>query len=226
VLATLLSALKSKKGILGAVVLLGNAIYGLISVLGHVDVAVNYGVPVVDFLGTGPGVLLTVAAAVVLILWAISQQGETKPANAILAPESRQDDQQLATRLQASERESERLKKELEEARSSTSGDPRYPELIKELEQLRKHKGDLERLVHNREIANQFKIKETVQNCEEERDDLKGKVEQLRKENERLKAEESKNLQGQRRKRIDEWREVIRNFDFESENFGATDTYS
>ena len=85
--ARLLSALKSKKGVLGALVLLGNAIYGLISVLGHVDVAVNYGVPVVDFLGTGPGVLLTVAAAVVLILWAISQQEETTATLKTVGPE-------------------------------------------------------------------------------------------------------------------------------------------
>lgn len=68
------------------------------------------------------------------------------------------------------------LKKELEEARSSTSADPRYPNLIKELEQLREDNEGLKRNIHNSEIRNQFQITKAVRLCEDEKAALKKKV--------------------------------------------------
>ncbi len=53
---------------------MGHAIRDLFSVLGLVDLAVNYVEPMLDFLGIGPGVLLTVVAGVLLILWVVYSQ--------------------------------------------------------------------------------------------------------------------------------------------------------
>ena len=111
------------------------------------------------------------------------------------APEPRQDDEQLATKLQASEQERERLEKQLQEARSADKmGVPtieqRSPETSQEMAQLREQ---VKRLIAERDA---------------------------------LREEKRQGLQDQRRKRIEEWRSAIRNFDFETERFGATDTYS
>jgi hypothetical protein len=57
--------------------------------------------------------------------------------------------------------------------------------------------------------------------AERRREELRLEIEQLK---ERL--EQPQSLENHRRKRIEEWRSVIRNFDFKAERFGATDTYS
>lgn len=75
----LLSALQSKKGIAGAVLLLAYALYGTVQVLGNIDAAVKYAVPTLNFLGTGLGVLVIVSAGVLLILWAVYSQQEVVP---------------------------------------------------------------------------------------------------------------------------------------------------
>lgn len=78
--AKILSVLKSKKGLVGALLLLAQAVNGLLAVAGSADLVMNYVGPTLDFLATGPGVLVTVAAAVLLILWAVyTQQPEAAP---------------------------------------------------------------------------------------------------------------------------------------------------
>jgi hypothetical protein len=70
-----LSALGSKRGFVGAAILVCYGIYGLIALLGQVDTIQDNAGPVLKFLGTGPGVLLAVFVAVVLIVWATNTQG-------------------------------------------------------------------------------------------------------------------------------------------------------
>jgi hypothetical protein len=49
---------------------------------------------------------------------------------------------------------------------------------------------------------------------------------QLTAERDALREEKHRDLQNERRKRVDGWRTAIRNFDFGADNFANTDTYS
>jgi hypothetical protein len=116
----LLLLLRSKGGftvaLMGALILFGLLIYGLVSVLGHVEVIVKYIGPVVYFLGTGPGVLLSVAVAVLLILWALRPpRPKRKPGHAAPAFKPDREYERLKSDLQESEREQERLQVALQE---------------------------------------------------------------------------------------------------------------
>ncbi len=55
---------------------------------------------------------------------------------------------------------------------------------------------------------------------------LKAMVKQVSAERDALKEQQDQNLQEQRRRRIEDWRSDIRNFDFDVNGFAGTDTYS
>ena len=79
-LAKLLAALRSKKGFFGALVLFGYTAYGTVVVLGNAATVADNLDGALRFLATGPGVLVAVSGAVLLILWAVlTQQPETEP---------------------------------------------------------------------------------------------------------------------------------------------------
>ena len=112
--------LRSKGGftvaLMGALILFGLLIYGLVSVLRNVEAIAKYIGPIVYFLGTGPGVLLSVAVAVLLILWALRpQQPKRKPGYAALSFRPDREYERLKSDLQESEREQERLQATLQE---------------------------------------------------------------------------------------------------------------
>lgn len=67
---------------------------------------------------------------------------------------------------------------------------------------------------------------EEDQRIQREREQFRAENAQLKEERDALREAQNRDLQNQRRKRIEEWRSVIRNFDFETEKFGATNTYS
>lgn len=67
---------------------------------------------------------------------------------------------------------------------------------------------------------------ETVDRLKTAIKQLREEYEQVKAERDTLKEEKRQNLQDRRQKRIEEWRFVIRNFDFETDSFASTDTYS
>lgn len=70
-------------------ILVGYAIWGLISVAGLADFVANYAGPVLGLLGTGMGILVALLIAVLLIVWAVNtEQGETAKAGAESSPPS------------------------------------------------------------------------------------------------------------------------------------------
>ncbi len=86
-----LSALRSKKGIAGAGILVTYGVYGLIAVAGQADTVMDNAVPVLEFLGTGPGVLLALFVAVILIVWAANTQEAEAVSASGAAPAAQQE---------------------------------------------------------------------------------------------------------------------------------------
>jgi hypothetical protein len=67
---------------------------------------------------------------------------------------------------------------------------------------------------------------EIFESKEEEDQRIRMENEQLKAERDALSEEERRILQDHRRLRIEEWRSLIRNFDFDAERFSSTDAYS
>jgi len=67
---------------------------------------------------------------------------------------------------------------------------------------------------------------EILESKDEEDQRIRKENEQLKAERDALREQKRQNLQEIRRKRIEDWRFVIRNFNFDAEMFTSTDTYS
>ena len=181
--------------ILGALILFGLLLYGLTSTFWPSKSLADYLGPIVDFLGTGPGVLLSVAVSVLLILGGRSRTREPKSKTDSVTSSSRLDRerQRLKAELQESklqrgriestlregERERERLKAELREGeqererlRAELRAGEREREQLKA--KLREGKRELEWLRTN--------LQDSLQEHEQERERLKSEIEQLRSE--------------------------------------------
>jgi chromosome segregation ATPase len=188
----------SKRGfvavLLGALILFGLLLYGLASISGRLIPVVDYVSSIVNFLGTGPGVLLSVIVAVLLILWASHIRQSRNKINPI-TPSSRaaRERQRLSSALQESELrrkqlklalregelEREQLKEELQEGqrkRDRLRVELRVGERERErLElELREGKRDLERQRAN--------LQAELQKHDQERKRLRSEIEQLRTE--------------------------------------------
>jgi 5-bromo-4-chloroindolyl phosphate hydrolysis protein len=76
--------------------------------------------------------------------------------------------------------------------------------------------------------ANAVDIGALAANAEAQRkyEELEAASERLREELRQTKQERDELKAGERRKRIEQWRSVIRDFKFHTENFASTDTYS
>jgi DNA repair exonuclease SbcCD ATPase subunit len=187
VFGRLSSLLRSKRGyaaaLSGLLILLGLLVYGLVLALRHVEPVADYAGPIVSFLGTGPGVLLAVVGAVLLILWALrARSPESKPDHAARSPASERKREPMKSALQEGGRERERLWSELREGerererlRSKLREGERERERLRS--QLREGKQELERL------------RSTLQEGRRERERLRSKLREGEREHERLKSE-------------------------------------
>ena len=171
---------------------MGLLVYGVISVFGREEVVVEYVWPIVRFLGTGPGVLLSVSVAVLLL--GVSRSRELPGGSRHVAPSSETDRDrvQLRSALREAERELERLRPELRKSdRKLEQLGSKLQEAERELErlkpELREGKRERERL--------KSELRESKRQCERlksERQEGEQVLEWLRsdpQEDERLKAE-------------------------------------
>ena len=188
----------------GAFILFGLLVYGFVSLLGGVEFVVDYVDPIVDFLGTGPGVLLSVAFALLLILWASrARQPKSDPGHGAPSSESERDRVLLRSALRESEREQELLRSKLqkgqrerERLRSELREGERERELLKS--ELREGKRERQRLRSELRASQheQERLRSELQKGEHEQERVRldpqvdeREYERLRSENERLKAE-------------------------------------
>ena len=203
---------RSKRGfaatLVGALVLLGLLIYGLVSVLGHVELVVEYVGPIVSFVGTGPGVLLSVTFAVLLILWAVRTRRKNEAGYAAPSSEPERERARLRSALQKGERELEWLRSELqkgereferlrsklregererERLRSETQKGKRERERLRSA--LRESERKLERLRSETQRGAQEleRLRWEPQEDERERERLRSENEQLRAQRDALK---------------------------------------
>jgi chromosome segregation ATPase len=199
VFARLLSLLWSKRGytaaLTGALILFGLLVYGLALALGHVELVVDYVGPVVSFLGTGPGVLLSVAVAVLLILWALrARRPESKPGRAARSPEPERKREPPKSALQESRRERERLRAELQEGKWE-QGEQEPERLRSALQEGRRERERLRSKLRESERERE-RLRSELREREQELERLKPglqesgqELERLKSKNERLRAE-------------------------------------
>jgi septal ring factor EnvC (AmiA/AmiB activator) len=197
---------RSKRGyvatLTGTLILLGLLVYGLVLALGHVELVVDYVGPMVSFLGTGPGVLLSVAAAVLLILWALrARRPESKPGHGARSPESERKREPLKSTLQGVRRERERLRSELRESEREhkrlkselREGEQELQRLRSTLQESRRERERLRSKLREGEREHErleSELRESKQKLERLRSALQeGERERLKSENERLRAE-------------------------------------
>ena len=169
-----ISQSRSKKGfaaaLVGALILFGLVTYGLVSVLGRVKLVVDYVGPIVGFLGTGPGVLLSVIVAVLFLWRSRARQPKSKPRQDALSSRFDRERQRLNSALQEDKRGRKRLKLALREGE-------REVERLKA--ELLEGAGELERL--------RAGLQECLQEHERERERLNSEIEQLGAERYTLK---------------------------------------
>ena len=178
---------RSKRGfvvaLLGALILFGLLLYGLASTLGRLKPAVDYIGPIVEFLGTGPGVLLSVTVAVLLILWAsYTRQLKSKANPTASSSRIDRERQRLQAELQESKLQRERMQSTLHEGE-------RKREQLKA--QLREGAQERERL------------RVELRTSEREREQLKAQLREGAQEREWLRANLQVDLQEHGRER--EW---------------------
>jgi chromosome segregation ATPase len=180
----------------GALILFGLLVYGL--VLGHVELVVDHIEPIVGFLGTGPGVLLSVIVAVLFLWTSRAGQPKSKPDQAALSSRFDRERQRLKSALQEDKRGRKRLKlalregeRELERLKAELREGERERERLKvelregerEQERLRAEQlegaGELERLRED--------LRKCLQEHERERERLNSEIEQLGAERYALK---------------------------------------
>jgi chromosome segregation ATPase len=190
---------RSKRGfiaaLLGALILLGLLLYGLAPILGRLKKpVVDYLGPIVVFFGTGPGVLLSVTLAVLLILWALrTRQPESKPSSAGSSSRVDRERQRLESALQEGKLHRKRLKlaqhegeREREQLRAELREGERERERLRA--ELRTSERERERLESElrasvRELERlKASLQENLQEHERERESLKSEIEQLRAE--------------------------------------------
>lgn len=165
---------RSKKGfaaaLVGVLILFGLVTYGLVSVLGHVKLVVDYVGPIVGFLGTGLGVLLSVIVAVLFLRRSRARQPRSKPRQDALSSRFDRERQRLNSALQEDKRGRKRLKLALREGE-------REVERLKA--ELREGERERERL--------RAGLQECLQEHERERERLNSEIEQLGAERYTLK---------------------------------------
>lgn len=192
---------QSKRGfaviLVGTLILLGLLIYGLVSVLGHVELVVEYIGPVVSFLGTGPGVLLCVAIALLLILWALRTRRKSDPGYGTSSTESERERARLRSVVREGEREREWLRLELQKSE-------------REIERLKSklQKGERER----------ERLKSETQKGKRERERLRAALREDEREIERLRLELQKGAQELERLRSEPQEDERERKRLESEN--------
>ena len=189
--------------LLGASILFVLLLYGLASTLGRLEPVVDHVVSIVNFLGTGPGVLLSVTVAMLLILWASRTRQTKSKGNSATTSSSRLDRERqrlqaelqesklqrerMKTTLQEGEQEREQLKAKLREAeqeRERSKAQLRAGE--QEREQLKAKLREGERVFELLTTNLQEDLKENLQDQERERQWLKSEIEQLRAERQAL----------------------------------------
>jgi hypothetical protein len=115
--AKVLQLLRSKKGLLGALLLFYGAVRGILGLLQDLTYAATNWGHVVGFLASGLGNVLVMIAGIVLLLWAVfTQQPETES-----APRSESDEGTKPRALERAEYENEQLRKQVEKATSDLS---------------------------------------------------------------------------------------------------------
>ena len=129
--------------------------------------------------------------------------------------EEKQVREKAQAQLRKTEQERKKLKEELEAAQSSVSRPvPSTAESANSLATI------------NRLTDEKDELKKEVQKYKNNDWWRQGVYRKLEAERDALREEKRQNLQDQRRKRIQEWRDVISDFDFDAEKFASTDTYS
>ncbi len=193
---------RSKWGViaslLGTLILFGLLLYVLTSTFGHLKPVANYVGSRMDFLGTGPGVLLSVTVAVLLILGASRTRRPKSNANPA-ASSSRLDRerQRLKAELQEGQLQRERVKSALQEGereRERLKADLREgaQERVRLRAELRRGEHEREQLKANlREGKRELEwlrtnLQEGLQVHEQERERLKSEIEQLRVQRQEL----------------------------------------
>jgi hypothetical protein len=174
----------------------------VVTVFGDVQFVVNYVGPIVGFLGTGPGVLLSVTLAVLLLWSSSSSRTRRQPASEpgrgallsrfyrerhrqkLVKQEGKQEHQRLKSALREAEQELKRLKAELLE-------DERERELLK----AKLLKGERERELLRAELLEdeqqreglRSRLQECLEEHERERQRLESEIEELGAERDALK---------------------------------------
>lgn len=191
--------------LLGASILLVLLLYGLALTLGRLKPVVDYVSPIVHFLGTGPGVLLSATVAILLILWAAPIRQPKSKANPATTSSSRLDRerQRLRAELQESKLQRERMRLTLQEGeqeREQLKAKLREAEQERERSKAQLRAGDQEReqlKAKLREAEQAFELlrtnlqedlQENLQEQEREREWLKSEIERLRSERQTLEG--------------------------------------
>lgn len=243
---------KSKKGFLRALFFFYAAVRIIFDFWQGTDFAIDNASSLADYVATGPGNLAALVIGVFLIVWATYSQrsksestGDKSEIQQIQQPTSttdannriyvkrwqelEQEKEEFRTKLQESEQERERLKRELEEAQPGegqigkltvTGEDP-----LAVITRITAERDKLKEELESRKADAGFRGKIAYDSTEKART-LEEENEQLKAERDALSEEERRILQDHRRQRIEEWRSVIRNFDFDAERFTSTDAYS
>jgi hypothetical protein len=170
----------------------------LLTILGNVDLIAAYTDHIGDVLTHPLGMWIPVAVGFVLLILINYRERSTTnaPPGASATLDTKNDAAQPTT--QTGDTEIKRFKAENEQLKQQTNNQQvEYEEVFKELRAAKR-----------------------------ERAEFKRQAEQLQTERDTLREEKRRDLKGQRCKRIEEWRSVIQNFDFDRGRFASTDTYA
>ena len=192
----------SKRGsaatLMGTAILFSLLIYGVATVFGDVELLVNYVGPIVGFLGSGPGVLLSVLVAVLLLWSSRTRHPESKLGHAERSSRFDRERQRLKSAVQERKRERQRLKSALREAeqelarlKTELRGGERERERLKAKLLASERERELlraEPLDSGRELERlRSDLRECLKRYERERERLNSEIEELRAERRVLK---------------------------------------
>ena len=111
---------RSKRGptvrLMGTSILLALSVYGVVSVFGDEKLVVGYVWPIVSFLGTGAGVLVSVGVALLLLGAPRTRRSKSDLGYVVPSSEAERECVQVKAALREGDRERERLKSQLQES--------------------------------------------------------------------------------------------------------------
>jgi myosin heavy subunit len=152
----------------GTSILLALSVYGVVTVFGNEHFLVDYVWPVVSFLGTGAGVLVSVSVALLLLGASRTQYSKSKPGYVVSSSEADRERIRLQAALREVEREREHLGSQLQESKRK---------LERLMTKMHQRDEELERLGSK------------LRDGKRERERLKSQLQEIKRERERLSSE-------------------------------------